>query len=264
MDTKIEHHEEKKITKPEGTEKVETHIEHTSHGEEHEEFAATAHAIEQRFRFKEVIIFLIILALGMVAAWGINKAVKNTDNKNEAAAPGDVELPTYETPRVADQNNNTNQGSSPAPSTTGDAMTHEEGSSSTGTQTARPAVVSSNYQNSGLGFSYQLPAGWSNAEAESTTNEIVFYDTLHQWVISSIEVYSNAGGETLDSLMPQLNNSSTIHNVHKVVINGKEWIEYDSSSPSFNHGLVTIHGNRIYYINGELSKPQFASTFAFK
>jgi|GEM_PF-3875051 len=202
---------------------------------------------------KEIAIFVVILGVGVLAAWGINQI--SDDDKDDAVA----ELPVYGTPSApVDNSAATDDGS-----TDDGQQTYQTPEVTYGTPVAPPAPTQAQtYQNAGLGFSMTLPIGWTDA-SESTAREIVFQDTLHAGVISSVEVYDNTSGDTLDSLMNQLNRTPNVSNVRQITINGVEWIEFSSSAGTFNRGIVTIKNNRIYYLNGELSKPGFADDLKF-
>jgi hypothetical protein len=252
MESKTEQHIE---TSDEHGKKVEHH-----HTETHTKQPTHAEhgKVEQKFKLREVIIFLLVLGLGMAGAWGINRAMQHNKDKT-AEAPNSnnkIELPSYGTPEASNP---------PAQNeATGDAMSRPATSETSAPSPAPRVAVKVQYKNNTHGFMYDLPAGWAQAVEESSTREIVFYDQLHAGVISSIEVYENAGSETLDSLVVQLSRSQSVHNVRKIVINGHEWVEFDSTSGSFNRGIATVHSGRVYYINGELSKPEFAQHLRFQ
>jgi len=211
---------------------------------------------------REILIFVVILGVGVLAAWGINKLSENDKDDSEPVA----QLPTYTTPNTGSTGN---QGDSPATDyQTPPATTPEEPSApqyGTPSPTQPDPVVPSQpqiYKNTSLGFSITLPIGWTDAP-ESTAKEIIFADRLHANVISSVEVYNNNSGETLDTLMNQLQKSPSVSNVKKITVNGIEWIEFTSNSGTFNRGIVTIHNGKIYYLNGELSKSPFATALKF-
>ncbi len=259
METRTEQH----VQKSDKSGKTEQHTVTETHRPEPPrrtviEVPVAPEKVEQRFKLKEIIIFLLVLALGMAAAWGINQASK--DNKDEdAVAPEEtIELPEYGTPEAATPtpNQSAPDTTTPSPRTDGNDNTI----TTPPYQSPAPAqpVV---YKDATFGYTFTLPLGWAQAVEESTAQETVFYDTLHQNVISSIEVYSD--GETIDSLFDQLSRSPSVYNVRRVMINDHEWIEFDSSSGSFNHGVATVHNNLIYYINGELSRPEFVQKFSF-
>lgn len=252
METKTEHHEVKKDAH--GKTEHHTVETHKTDAAEANHFVAQAEKIEQRFKFREILIFLLVLGLGMAAAWGINRAIKNNKDKETKAPDSSIELPNYGTPDPGITN-----GNQPAASQTPASQPSTPYAYPTPKQAAVPVVYTSN----DFGFTFNLPVGWAHAIEESTNHEVVFYDQLNSGVISSVEIYENSSNESVDSLIAQLSRSQSVHNVHKVTINGHEWVEFDSSSGTFNHGIVTVHNNRIYYINGELSKPEFASKLSF-
>lgn len=215
---------------------------------------------------EEVGTFILILGLGVFAAWGINQFAENDETDTETLA----ELPNYPSP-----DSSTDDSAMEESPETEDVMEDngfmEEnmpgdqevaGDTTVNNPSTAPAPTAETYQSMSLAFSMLLPVGWTTS-AESTPTEVVFYDTLHSGVISSVEVYDNSSNESLESLMEQLRRGPNISGVRRVTISGTEWIEFFSSASTFNRGIVTIKNGRIYYLNGELSKPAFADNLRF-
>lgn len=103
------------------------------------------------------------------------------------------------------------------------------------------------FSSTDLGFQVTVPAEWTFDQAQNSVSKALFFERSNGRLAGYAEVYSNTGGETLDSLEKIFRGSPDVSQLQRTTIAGTSALQYRDRLGGTT--IATIRNNRIYYLH---------------
>jgi len=218
----------------------------------------------------------IIVAVILIVAGGLfwyNSHKKNSASVTQTQTAGQIRQ-IFQVPTATPENPGQSavEGTSTAGSSANGTMVAPRGGSpiptpAIGKPTPRPTpttVVLDNltylYKNPVFGFEIALPKTWQ--ARTSGTSSVNFINTSIGKSVGYIEVYGNNENQSLGDLTVSLENSPDVTQISYTTLDSQPALKFTATT-SQKSGLATVFNNRIYYLRGDLAKPEVAAGFKF-